>query len=64
MTAAETLAKARAIAHGSSCFLICIGNSFKICRRVGKRVIAIGTRSDSGQALTLLRRVCNHPEES
>lgn len=60
MTTAEALAKARAIAAGSSCFLMPVGGAFKICRRVGARVIPLGTRTDASQALSLLRRVCNH----
>ena len=60
MTPAETIAKARDIAKGSSCFLMPVGGTYKICRRVGARVIPLGSRTDASQALSLLRRLCNH----
>ncbi|MBS1143388.1 MAG: hypothetical protein H6R14_794 [Proteobacteria bacterium] len=60
MTTAEALDKARDIARGSTCFLMPVGGVFKICRRVDRRVITLGKRTDASQALSLLRRVCNH----
>ena len=50
---AETIAKARDIARGTTRFLLPAGGAFKVCRRVAGRVagrvITIGTRSDAGQ---------------
>jgi hypothetical protein len=60
MTRTETLAKARAIAQGTTCFLLPAGRGYQICRRVAGRVITIGTRADASQALSLLRRVASH----
>ena len=57
---AETLAKARDIARGTTCFLLPAGGVFKVCRRVAGRVITIGTRADAGQAIALLRRAAAH----
>ena len=57
---AETIAKARDIARGTTCFLIPAGGVFKVCRRVAGRVITIGTRADAGQAIALLRRAAAH----
>jgi hypothetical protein len=60
MTTAEAIAKSRAIAAGSSCFLLASGGVFKICRRIGNRIVSLGTRTDASQALSLLRKVANH----
>ena len=60
MTSAETLAKARDIARGTTCFLLPAGGAFKVCRRVAGRVITIGTRADASQAIALLRRAAAH----
>lgn len=60
MTTAETMAKARDIARGTTCFLLPAGGVFKVCRRVAGRVITIGTRADAGQAIALLRRAAAH----
>ena len=64
MTTDEILSKARRIASGTTCFLMPVGSAFKICRRIGRRVITLGTRRDASQALSLLRRVANHQEAS
>ena len=57
---AETLAKARDIARGTTCFLLPVHGAFKVCRRVAGRVITIGTRADASQAISLLRRAAAH----
>lgn len=57
MTQAEALAKSRVIAAGSSCFLLASGGVFKVCRRIGPRIVSLGTRSDASQAISLLRRL-------
>lgn len=57
---AETIAKARDIARGTTRFLLPAGGVFKVCRRVAGRVITIGTRADAGQAIALLRRAAAH----
>lgn len=57
---AETIAKARDIARGTTCFLLPVHGAFKVCRRVAGRVITIGTRSDASQAIALLRRAAAH----
>lgn len=60
MTAAETLAKAREITKGSTCFVIPAGDRFKVFRRVGRRVINLGYRTDPDQLCTWLRKLTNH----
>lgn len=60
MTQAEALAKSRVIAAGSSWFLLASGGVFKVCRRIGPRIVSLGACSDASQAISLLRWVCNH----
>ena len=60
MTAAETLAKAREITQGSTCFVIPAGDRFKVCRRVQGRVISLGYRTDPAQLLALVRKLASH----
>lgn len=60
MTQAEALAKAREITRGSSCFVMPVGGRFKVCRRVGSRVIHLGYRTDAEQLCTWLRKLANH----
>ena len=60
MTTAETLAKARDITQGSTCFVIPSGDRFKVCRRVAGRVINLGYRTDPAQLLALVRKLASH----
>ena len=41
MTTAETLAKAREITQGTTCFVMPVGGRFKVFRRVAGQVIAL-----------------------
>ena len=49
MTTAETLAKAREITQGTTCFVMPVGGRFKVFRRVAGQVIALGYRSNAIQ---------------
>lgn len=60
MTTAETLAKAREITRGSTCFVIPADGRFKVCRRVAGRVISLGYRTDPTQLCAWLRKLTNH----
>lgn len=60
MTTSETLAKAREITRGSTCFVIPAGDRFKVCRRVAGRVIPLGYRTDPTQLCAWLRKLTNH----
>lgn len=60
MTTAETLAAARAITRGTTCFVMPVGDRFKVCRRVDGRVINLGYRTDSAQLLAYVRRLASH----
>lgn len=62
MTPAETLAKARAITRGSTCFVIPTAGRFKVCRRIAGRVINLGYRTDPNQLCAWLRKLTNHQE--
>lgn len=57
MTQAEALAKSRVIAAGSSCFLLASGGVFKVCRRIGRRIVSLGHRSDPARLFAWLRRL-------
>ena len=63
MTTADTLAKAREITRGSSCFVLPVGGRYKVCRRVGGRVIALGYRSDANQLCAWLRKLTKTNQE-
>lgn len=60
MTPAETLAKAREITKGSTCFVIPAGDRFKVCRRVDGRVINLGYRTNPDQLCAWLRKLASH----
>lgn len=57
MTTAETLATARSITRGSTCFVIPHGDRFKVCRRIGRRIVSLGHRSDPARLFAWLRRL-------
>lgn len=57
MTTAETLAKAREITQGTTCFVVPVGGRFKVCRRVAGQVIALGYRSNATQLCAWLRKL-------
>ena len=57
MTTADTLAKAREITRGSSCFVLPVGGRYKVCRRVAGRVINLGYRTDSTKLCAWLRKL-------
>ena len=57
MTPAETLAKAREITQGTTCFVMPVGGRYKVCRRVAGRVIPLGYCSDADQLCTWLRKL-------
>ena len=57
MTPAETLAMARAITEGSTCFVVPVGGRFKVFRRVAGQVIALGYRSNAIQLCAWLRKL-------
>jgi len=57
MTPAETIAKAREITRGTTCFVLPVGGRYKVCRRVAGRVISLGYRSDSTQLCAWLRKL-------
>lgn len=57
MTPAETLAKAREITRGTTCFVLPVGGRFKVCRRVAGRVIPLGYRTDATQLCAWLRKL-------
>jgi len=59
MNPAETLAKAREITRGTTCFVLPVGGRFKVCRRVAGRVIPLGYRADSTQLCAWLRKLTN-----
>ncbi len=63
MTSAETLAKAREITRGSSCFVLPVGGRYKVCRRVAGRVIPLGYRSDANQLCAWLRKLTKTNQE-
>ena len=63
MTAAETLAKAREITQGTTCFVIPVGSRFKVCRRVAGRVIPLGYSSDASQLFPWLRKLTKTNQE-
>ncbi len=56
-TTAETLAKARAITQGTTCFVVPVGGRYKVCRRVAGRVIPLGYRADAAQLCAWLRKL-------
>lgn len=60
MTTAETLTKAREITRGSTCFVIAVGDRFKVCRRIGHRIVAIGYRTDPDRLCAWLRKLANN----
>ena len=60
MTREETLQEARAITAGSTCFVIPRGDRFNVCRRVGKRIINLGYRTDGAQLCRWLRKLTSH----
>lgn len=51
MTQAETLAKAREISRGTTCFLVPVRGAFKVCRRVAGRVITLASQALIADAL-------------
>ena len=57
MTTAETLAAARAITRGTTCFVMPVGDRFKVCRRIDGRVIPLGYRTDPAQLCSWLRKL-------
>ena len=57
MTPAETLAKAREITRGTTCFVLPIGGRFKVCRRIAGRVVLLGYRSNPTQLCAWLRQL-------
>ena len=59
MNTADTLAKAREITRGTTCFVLPVGGRFKVCRRVAGRVIALGYRTDAAQLCAWLRKLTN-----
>ena len=59
MTTAETLAKAREITRGTTCFVIPSGGRFNVCRRIAGRVIPLGYRADATQLCAWLRKLTN-----
>ena len=63
MTPAETLAKAREITHGSTCFVMPVGGRYKVCRRVAGRVIPLGYRTDATQLCAWLRKLTKTNQE-
>lgn len=60
MTQTETLAAARAITRGTTCFVMPVGDRFKVCRRVQGRVIYLGYRTDGAQLVSWLRKLTSH----
>ena len=63
MTPAETLAKAREITQGTTCFVLPVGGRYKVCRRVAGRVIPLGYRSDATQLCAWLRKLTKTNQE-
>lgn len=57
MTRTETLDKARAITQGTTCFVMPVGDRFKVCRRVEGRVISLGYRTQPASLLAFVRRL-------
>ena len=57
MTAQETLAKAREITQGTTCFVMPVRGRYKVCRRVAGRVIPLGYRADATQLCAWLRKL-------
>ena len=64
MTPAETLAAARAITRGTTCFVMPVGDRFKVCRRIDGRVIPLGYRTDPAQLCSWLRKLPGTIEEA
>lgn len=64
MTTAEALDKAldkaRELTRGTSCFVMPVAGRFKVCRRVGGRVIALGYRTNPADLIAYVRRVASH----
>lgn len=60
MTTTEALTQAREITRGTSCFVMPVAGRFKVCRRVGGRVISLGYRTNPADLLAYVRRVASH----
>jgi hypothetical protein len=60
MTQTETLAAARAITRGTTCFVMPVGDRFKVCRRVEGRVINLGYRTQPASLLAYVRKLAAH----
>lgn len=60
MTRDETLAKAREITRGTSCFVIGTEGRFKVFRRVSGRVIPLGFRTDQAQLCAWLKKLTSN----
>ena len=46
MTREDVLQKSREITAGTNCFVLPVGGTYKVCRRVQGRVIYLGYRTD------------------
>ena len=60
MTTAETLNKARELTRGTTCFVMPVGDRFRVCRRVDGRVINLGYRTNPASLLAFVRRLTSH----
>jgi len=59
MTPAEALTAAREITRGTTCFVMPVAGRFKVCRRIGGRVINLGYRTNPADLIAYVRRVAS-----
>lgn len=60
MTREDVLQKSREITAGTNCFVLPVGGTYKVCRRVQGRVIYLGYRTDGAQLVSWLRKLTSH----
>ena len=57
MTTTETLAAARELTRGTTCFVIPAADRYQVCRRINGRVISLGYRTSPAGLLAYVRRL-------